>query len=120
MLSDANRATVMEVEAPPMDQQQPIFMRLGLKGHQPRMSANQELSDDDSSEEVSFGGGKKSSVENELKKIAQTYVGVGSIAATREPGAKKVSLHSSELKKVLLRLFQHQQAFKLNELSELL
>ena len=38
----------------------------------------------------------------------------------KEPGAKRVSMHSSELKKQLINLFTQQDQFKLNEIVDLL
>ena len=38
----------------------------------------------------------------------------------KEPGAKRVSMHSTELKRQLINLFSQKESFKLNELVDLL
>ena len=38
----------------------------------------------------------------------------------REPGAKRVSMHSTELKKNLINLFEQRDTFRLQELVEIL
>ncbi len=85
----------MEFEAPPIDQQEPLYMSLH-KG---------DISDASSEEE-----GRPSNV----KKISKSY------AISKQPGDKKVSMHSSQLKRALFSLFQARDEFKINELSNLL
>ena len=49
-----------------------------------------------------------------VKKIAKQF------AHQREPGAKKISMHTAELRMMLFTLFQQRDTYKLNELSNIL
>ena len=96
MFEDLERKAVMEIEAPPLDQQAPIYIALNKNGQ--KQMAQSDSSDDDDG----------------VKKIAKHF------GQHREPGSKKVSLTSGELRGMLFSLFNKRQTYKLNELSNIL
>ena len=82
MFEDLERKAVMEIEAPPLDQQAPIYIALNKNGQ--KQVAQSDSSDD----------------EDGVKKIAKHF------GQHREPGSKKVSLTSGELRGMLFSLFK--------------